>query len=56
MHTDTDATTTTPRLLAGRTLVAAAIGWLVVAGLLLWRSRGDAVFADVVLAALAWCF
>jgi hypothetical protein len=56
MHTDTESSTTAPRHVAGRTLVAAAIGCLVLAGLLLWGSRGDAVFADIVLAALAWCF
>ncbi|HEX2138062.1 MAG TPA: hypothetical protein VHG30_19585 [Microvirga sp.] len=44
------------RGLAGRGLVAAAVVCLVAAGLVLWASRGDAVFADVVLAALAWCF
>ena len=44
------------RGLAGRALAAAAVGCLVVAGLLLWSQRGDAVFADTVLAALAWCF
>jgi glucose dehydrogenase len=26
------------------------------AGLLLWSRQGSAVFADVVLAAVAWCF
>ena len=44
------------RGLAGRGLVAAAVVCLVAAGLVLWASRGDAVFTDVVLAALAWCF
>jgi len=29
---------------------------LVAAGGLLWWQRGEAVFGDVVLAALAWCF
>jgi hypothetical protein len=44
---------------AGRTslvLVAAAVGLLTAAGLLLWKRNGDAVFGDMVLAALAWCF
>ncbi|WP_158266644.1 hypothetical protein [Alsobacter soli] len=29
---------------------------VVVAGLLLWAAQGEAVFTDVVSAALAWCF
>ncbi len=29
---------------------------LAAAGLLLWSREGSAVFADVVLAAIAWCF
>jgi hypothetical protein len=42
--------------LAVRMLVGAAVGSLVLAGVVLWSHRGDAVFSDVVLAALAWCF
>jgi len=44
---------------AGRTglmLVLASVGLLVAAGLLLWARNGDAVFGDMILAALAWCF
>jgi hypothetical protein len=41
---------------AGLVLVAASVALLVAAGLLLWRRNGDAVFGDLVLAALAWCF
>ena len=29
---------------------------LAAAGLLLWSRQGSAVFTDVVLAAIAWCF
>ncbi len=44
------------RAFAGHALAAAAVGCLVVAGLLLWSRQGEAVFSDTVLAALAWCF
>jgi hypothetical protein len=37
-------------------LLVASVACLVGAGLLLWSQQGDAVFNDVVLAALAWCF
>ena len=37
-------------------LVGGGIACLVGAGLLLWTYRGDAVFSDLVLTALAWCF
>ena len=37
-------------------LVGGAAICLVGAGLLLWWHRGAAVFSDLVLAALAWCF
>lgn len=37
-------------------LVGGAVLLLAGAGLLLWASQGAAVFNDVVLAALAWCF
>lgn len=43
-----------PRL--GFGLVAAGVACLIAAGGLLWWRRGEAVFGDVVLAALAWCF
>lgn len=35
---------------------ALAFAGLAGAGLLMWAAQGDAVFAQVVLAALAWCF
>jgi hypothetical protein len=41
---------------SSRLLVAGAVGCAVAAGLLLWSRQGDAVFSDMVLAALAWCF
>ena len=41
---------------AGRALVAGSVVLLLLAGVLLWASRGPAVFADIVLAAVAWCF
>ncbi len=44
------------RAMMARALAAAATGCLVAAGILLWSHRGDAVFSDMVLAALAWCF
>jgi hypothetical protein len=56
MPTHTRHETTHSRGLAGRALIGAAVGSLVFAGLLLWGSRGDAVFGDMVLAAIAWCF
>ncbi len=56
MHTDLQPSSEARSSFAIRALVAAAIGSLVIAGLLLWTSRGDAVFSDMVLAALAWCF
>lgn len=37
-------------------LVGLAFAALAGAGLLLWSVQGPAVFNDVVLAALAWCF
>ncbi len=40
----------------GPVLLVASVACLVGAGLLLWSQQGDAVFNDVVLAALAWCF
>jgi hypothetical protein len=36
--------------------IIAAIACLVGAGLLLWSRNGDAVFSDLVLNAVAWCF
>ena len=41
---------------AGRVLVAGSVVLLLLAGIVLWASRGPAVFADIVLAAVAWCF
>ena len=41
---------------AGSVLVAASLASVVGAGLLLWHRSGDAVFADMVSAAIAWCF
>jgi hypothetical protein len=40
----------------GSVIIGAGILCLVGAGLVLWAHQGDAVFSDVVLAALAWCF
>src|SRR3954452_22303792 len=40
----------------GRALIGAAVGCVVAAGILLWSRHGDAVFSDMVLTALAWCF
>jgi hypothetical protein len=40
----------------GRALITAAILCLVGAGGLLWWRYGGAVFNDMVLAGLAWCF
>ena len=37
-------------------LVGSGMAFLVAAGLLLWWRYGAAVFSDVVVAALAWCF
>jgi hypothetical protein len=44
-----------PRRL-GPALFGAAALLLVAAGFLMWSRYGPAVFSDVVLAALAWCF
>lgn len=41
---------------AGRWLIGLAAAGLLAAGLALWSRHGDAVFTDVILAALAWCF
>jgi hypothetical protein len=45
-----------PRGRLAALLVVGAVAMLAGAGLLLWASQGAAVFNDVVLAALAWCF
>lgn len=37
-------------------LLAGAAAALVGAGLVMWAAFGPAVFSDVVLAAVAWCF
>ncbi len=42
--------------MAGPAMVAVGVGCLVAAGAVLWWRQGDAVFSDMVLAALAWCF
>lgn len=41
---------------AGLALVAAAFLCLVAAGSLLWWHYGGAIFSDMVVATLAWCF
>jgi multidrug resistance efflux pump len=41
---------------AAKLLVTGAVLLLAAAGLLLWWSRGATVFAEVLLAAVAWCF
>ena len=40
----------------GRALIGAAVACVVAAGILLWSRHGDAVFSDMVLTAVAWCF
>jgi hypothetical protein len=40
----------------GPVLVGGAVLSVTVAGLLLWSHRGGAVFSDMVIAAVAWCF
>lgn len=40
----------------GAWLLVASVAMLTSAGLLLWATQGPAVFSEVVLAALAWCF
>lgn len=40
---------------AGPVLIVASLAALVAGGLLLWRRNGEAVFGDMVLAAIAWC-
>ncbi len=40
----------------GMILIAGAVLCLVVSGSLLWWRYGGAVFNDMVLSALAWCF
>jgi hypothetical protein len=37
-------------------VIVSAVACLVGAGVLLWSRTGEAVFSDLVLAALAWCF
>ena len=46
----------TKRSIAGPAMVVAGVGSLVAAGAVLWWRQGDAIFSDMVLAALAWCF
>jgi hypothetical protein len=40
----------------GKVLVGGAVLCAAAAGLLLWSRQGEAVFSDMVLTALAWCF
>ena len=40
----------------GRILAASSLACLVAAGGLLWWQRGAAVFGDLIVAGLAWCF
>jgi hypothetical protein len=44
------------RVSAVAALSGAALLVLIAAGGLLWASQGDAVFTDLMTAALAWCF
>jgi hypothetical protein len=47
---------TKPTSLGGLVLISAAVGCVVAGGLLLWGHRGDAIFSDMILTGLAWCF
>lgn len=40
----------------GAVFVGLGVAALAAAGLLLWAAQGPAVFNEVVIAALAWCF
>ena len=40
----------------GRVLIGLAVACLAAAGGLLWWVKGSAVFSEVVLAGVAWCF
>ncbi len=40
----------------GATLIGAAVLCLVASGGLLWWHQGGAIFSDLVLTTLAWCF
>lgn len=40
----------------GRLLIGGAVACLIGVGGILWWRQGGAVFNDMVLAALAWCF
>lgn len=51
-----DARAAPPVPRAAALLAGLAVAALAGAGLLLWSAQGPAVFTDVVLAALAWCF
>jgi len=46
--------TSEPRL--GRALIVGAVVCLIGAGGILWWRHGGAIFDDMVLGALAWCF
>jgi hypothetical protein len=41
---------------SGTALWAGAAACLVAAGLVLWAVRGGAIFSEMVLSAVAWCF
>jgi hypothetical protein len=57
IETDRAAAADAPGLgRAGLALAGAAVGCVLVAGLLLWWARGAAVFTDMAAAAIAWCF
>lgn len=56
MHFEADEGEAKPTGWVGHVLIAASVGCAIGAGLLLWSVRGDAVFSDLVLTALAWCF
>lgn len=55
MHIDTEQSTLLERRM-GLALIAAAVLCLVAAGSLLWRHYGGAIFSDMVVTTLAWCF
>ncbi|MDF2813126.1 MAG: hypothetical protein K0S56_4157 [Microvirga sp.] len=54
-HTESHHRTTREAWLV-RLLIGGAVACLIGAGGLLWWRQGGAVFNDMVLAALAWCF
>ncbi|WP_153245859.1 hypothetical protein [Microvirga brassicacearum] len=54
-HTESHHRTTSEAWLV-RLLIGGAVACLIGAGGILWWRQGGAVFNDMVLAALAWCF